>query len=566
MDRFLKQTPPPDHRTSCSLPLLLLGITAYFFSLGISLALAAEEDQAAKLKKDVEGNKSKPQRSATPSTHLPSSAEAGSSDASQDPGLGASQTNDTAQSSSRESSSRVGTEDAGAGGSQTKSKAQSYSRESGSSVEPQDPGAGGSQTKSTAQNSSRESGSSVGPQVLPSGAPNVAHDPKTLPAVLRPQTFNEKPRRWLDIILPSGFDWLGSLEIDLGHAAYSFDTAAYPKERFFDFRGRFVFGPIFEYKLNQNYFLRAKAQLVAWVRETYGVYQVNVDDVWAQIGQGDLWDFQLGRFMTWTLYNKGLGFDLYTLDDTGALETPPYESGQFGPDIYEINYIYLRETPGRAAFHFFPTKWSGIEIAGAYGKDGTSNTAGVRTGLLFDFKMLRLTAGGEYRFLEPAQETTAPGPDGNIIRCEKCGFIQRWGFGGGAIFSWKFIEAGLNAARAEQSSYAIKDGTYDKNSSFNTVSLGGYLQIDPGSLVLRRQLIFGLGINRTEVLYENDDFKRHVQWAAYVALPFGQKGAMLKFVFSRADVLTEDNTGDNLNFIERNGRMLAGRLRLFLPF
>jgi hypothetical protein len=89
-------------------------------------------------------------------------------------------------------------------------------------------------------------------------------------------------------------EWTGGLEVDVGYANYSFRTATYPPEEFFDFRGRFVLGPDVRYEFGQDQFFRAKAEFVAWVREQYNLYQVNVDDVYAQIGQYGLWDLQLG--------------------------------------------------------------------------------------------------------------------------------------------------------------------------------------------------------------------------------------------------------------------------------
>jgi len=387
---------------------------------------------------------------------------------------------------------------------------------------------------------------------VPAFAETIPLPPEVTPAIAAPA--------------PLGLSWRGSLETDVGRARYSFDTAAYRKETFNDFRGRFVFGPTWRRDLGDGRFAEVRGEVVTWLRETLGVYQVNADDVWARFGQTDRWDVQIGRFMTWPVYYKGLGFDLYTLDDTGALEVPPFESGQFGPDIYEVNLVFLRETAGRVAAHVYPTPWSGLEVAGVYGKNGTVNTVGGRGAGRIVLPHVRVTAGGEYRVADPAQQSASVSTSGELVVCERCGHTERWGFGGGAALTWRPVEMGVNAARSRQRSWSIKDGTPDKNAAAITQSVGGYVEVDVGTLVMGRALVLGGGVNRTEILFQTDDFKRHVQWAGYLAYPLGRDGAMLKFVLSRADLLTEDNTGDGVQFLARNSRMLSGRVRLFFPF
>jgi len=360
--------------------------------------------------------------------------------------------------------------------------------------------------------------------------------------------------------------WRGGLETDVGYAKYNFDTSTYRPEEFFDFRGRFVLGPDLRYDFaGGDYFVRATAEFVAWIREQYNIYQVNVDDAYAQVGKYGLWDFQIGRFMTWRVYRKGLGFDLFTLEQTGALTIGPFEGGRFGVQIYEVDNIFYRETPGRAAFHLYPTEWSGIELAGQYGKDGTANTAGVRGAGNVHFDFVSVTAGVEYRFFRPAVETSSTAPDGSLITCERCGIVKRYGYGGGAVFTLKPVEAGANAGKAFQASYAIKDGTPDKNAFFQTTSIGGYVQLDVGSLVVNRSLIIGGGLNRTERLYDNGNFERHVQGAAYIAFPLGFNNAMIKLVGSRADALVEE-AGDGVTFLRRDSSMTAARVRLSFNF
>jgi hypothetical protein len=364
---------------------------------------------------------------------------------------------------------------------------------------------------------------------------------------------------------PARLEWHGSMETDVGFAKYSFDTPSENASSFYDFRGRFVLGPTFRYDFANDYFFRTTGQFVAWIREQVGLYQINVDDLYAQVGKSEVWDFMVGRFMPWRVYRKGLGYDLYTLEDTGALENGNIEGAKFGPHVYEVDHIFMRRTPGRASVHVYPTPWSGIEVTGEYGKEGTSNTAGGRAAANVTYDFLSLSAAAEYRFLRPAQETSSLAADGvTKVECKRCGVTERWGFGGGAVVTYKPIEAGLNAALTKQAVYSQKDGERDKNGFAQTTSIGGYLELDVGSLVIGRRLVLGAGGHRTEVLTEVEEFKRHVQGAAYIAYPLGFNNAMVKLVLSQSDLLWEEPSGDI--YILRNSKMIAGRVRVSFNF
>jgi hypothetical protein len=97
----------------------------------------------------------------------------------------------------------------------------------------------------------------------------------------------------------AGLSWAGGGQIDVGYAQYTFESAALNTEEVHDFRGRFVFGPTIVHDLSDDLFLAARGEAVTWVREQFGVYQINVDDVFAQLGQRDSWDLKLGRFRAW---------------------------------------------------------------------------------------------------------------------------------------------------------------------------------------------------------------------------------------------------------------------------
>jgi hypothetical protein len=363
----------------------------------------------------------------------------------------------------------------------------------------------------------------------------------------------------------AGIEWHGGLEVDLGYASYTFENIAFNPEDYYDYRGRFVFGPTVTHKFGDNWFVRARGEAVGWVREDR-VYQINVDDAWGGVGQTGVWDVKAGRFQAWRVYHKGPGFDLYTLEDTGPLKQNPYEGAAFGPHTYEVSYIYLRETPGHLAAHIYPTDFLGFEVIGAYGKEGTANTYGGRVAGVFHIPYLRVSAAGEMRHYRPAQEAGSVDATGARVVCDDCGVLKKKGFGGGLEVTIDPIEIGLNGAQGTTESFAIKDGTFDRGASGKITSLGGYAQVDAGSLIFNRSLILGFGANRTELLLESNDFEQTVQGAGYILYPLGFNAASVKLVVSNAKLTTEQDTGDGVTFIQQNSAMTSGRVRLTFPF
>jgi hypothetical protein len=330
-----------------------------------------------------------------------------------------------------------------------------------------------------------------------------------------------------------------------------------------------VLGPTVEHAFWDDWFVRARGEAVLWVREQFGVYQVNVDDVFAQLGKRSVWDFQLGRFRTWRVYHKGLGFDLFTLEDAGACVQNPCsaDAGTFGPHTYEVNFIYDRETPGHAALHVYPTAWSGLELSAAYGQGGVSNTWGVRAAAMVYFDFLRVMGAAELRQAHPREESSAMDAMGNTVTCDKCGVSQRSGYGGGIELNFAPFEAGFNAALGATDIYTVTTGAFDEGGSNDTRSFGGYAELDVGSFTFDRGLIVGFGLNRTEALAINENFREHTQYAAYIAYPLGFNGAMVKLVLSRSD-LTNLTLVDEMNrvFNESKSAMSSARLRLAYPF
>lgn len=374
--------------------------------------------------------------------------------------------------------------------------------------------------------------------------------------------------------------WHGGLEADTAYATYSFENVAARPQGFYDMRGRFVVGPTVEYRFKSDgtptkWFVAARGELVAWLRETNS-YQINADDVYGQFGYKGLWDLKLGRFRTWRVYHKGAGFDLYTLEDVGACRVSIAVTGScsletggdaFGPHTYEVNNIYYREPSGRAALHIYPTPWSGIELTGTLGNNGVANTLGGRAAALVHFDFLRVSLGAEYRSNKPAQEKANMDPtSGQTVTCPNCGVSHSVGFGGGIEVTFKPVEIGLNAAQSSDTFYTIANGTLDSDASTKRTSLGGYAELDVGSLTIDRSLIIGAGLNRTEVVDKVDNFEQHYQEAAYIQFPLGFNAAALKLVASQATLDIQSANGDGTAQQLPRSTTRAVRLRFSYPF
>jgi hypothetical protein len=371
-------------------------------------------------------------------------------------------------------------------------------------------------------------------------------------------------------------EWHGGLEADAGYAGYEFENDAPRPQGFYDMRGRFVVGPTVEYRFRgTDWFLAARGELVAWLRET-NTYQINADDVYAQFGLKGWWDFKLGRFRTWRVYHKGNGFDLYTIEDVGACRVSIAVTGScsletgsdaFGPHTYEVSHIYHREPAGRAALHVYPTEWSGIELAGTMGNNGVTNVLGGRGAAVVHFDFLRVSAAGEYRSTSPAQEKTSMDPvSGASVDCPNCGVSHSYGFGGSLEVTLKPIEAGLSGAQSHETTYTATNGTLDNDASATRTSLGGYAEFDVGHLAFQRSLVLGFGLNRTEVVDKVDNFEQHYQGAAYVVFPLGFNAASLKLVVSQATLDVESVNPDGTVSLLPKSTTRAARLRLTYPF
>jgi hypothetical protein len=378
--------------------------------------------------------------------------------------------------------------------------------------------------------------------------PSMAHA-----AVLDPSATGYPVERELSDMK---LEFHGNSETDVGFAKYTFSSTNNNPEEFFDFRGRFVLGADLDYSLGGDYFFGSRGQFVLWIREQSQQYQVNADDVYIQIGDKKVWDFLIGRFMTWRVYRKGLGYDIYTLEDTGGLVNNldlSVTANSFGPHIYEVDEIFLRNIQGRAAFHLYPSSWSGIEVVGEYGRSGTANSIGTRAAGRMELGPLSLAAAAEAKHAQPAVDN--PG-------CETCGIINSSGYGGGVVLDLRPLQLGANGAIEHSSIYSQTMGVIDKTASGNRTSFGGYVELDPGRWLMSRSLIIGAGVNQTVTLGQAGDRNLHVQSAAYVAYPLGFDDGIVKLVFSKADLTIRPRN----NVEERMNHMYAARLRVAFYF
>jgi len=384
----------------------------------------------------------------------------------------------------------------------------------------------------------------------------------------------------------SGGRMHGQVELDVGYAQYKYpEHPDRPKETLNDIRGRFVLGPTFHHDFaGGDYFLNVVAQFVAWVQEQANQYQINADDVYVQVG-GAKWDFQVGRFMTWRVYHKGLGFDLYTLEDNGASRSFPISNGTFAVHTYEADYIFLRNSPyvggevaGRAALHYYPADILGFELAAAYGLADSrgSDTLGARLATDLQWEFLQLSAAAEYR----RQVQTGPPvtvqdmgtPMERSVECTDCSSSRNYGAGGGLRLSFSPVSLGGNFAigydrKSQLTGDAEGNAKLDLKATGRRMSFGGYLELDLGSWLWSRSLILGVGANRTELVLENKNKEFHVQSAAYLALPIGINNAMLKLVLSQAQADLYDATDpEGTAYIDQHPNSLALRLRFSSNF
>ncbi len=370
----------------------------------------------------------------------------------------------------------------------------------------------------------------------------------------------------------------GSLENDIGFARYEAEDESLTDDTLFDHRGRFVVGPRVHLDLPSDFFFEATGQLVAWIKNNEGNPLIAADDAWGKFGKMRLWDVQVGRFEAWRVFQKfpvrshdlgpefhsrGIGesagaFDLFTLEDTGALFQPPVSSRAYYADMYEVSYILLREEAGSVAFHYFPSSEAGFELHLKYGEQAQQNKYGGRFAAVGrPLRELMLSAGAEWRTSRTGSPARSPDPTrpGEFRECDDCGRADQYGAGGGAVLAAGPFELSASLAYGKESGYRAVDGGRDNELTRETMSVGGYAQ-----LTLAGSLNLGGAAFLTQRLDRADNFQTHVQAAGYLFYPIA-RDLSLKLVVTYAT--GEDDRLENRDAIPPpHNSFLGARLRL----
>lgn len=351
-------------------------------------------------------------------------------------------------------------------------------------------------------------------------------------------------------------DWAGSLEVDIGLANYEAEDEAEVDDQLYDYRGRFVIGPLVKLGLGSDLFFAATGQVVTWVKNNEDRPLLNADDVWGMFGgvAADgrrLWDVQIGRFEAMPVYFKsgvidhdpsplwGQGettgaFDLFTLEDQGALCRPPLANQEYCVDIYEVNHILLRDEVGSVAFHWFPIDGLAFELHGKYGQVISTNHLGGRAALVYaPTSWLQVSGAAEMRLERNGSPPKQTDPTtGAITECTDCGRRDNQGAGGGIVLK----VPGLGklkpelAANAAYSTRDFWDGNAEliANNSPAITSFGGYAQIGYGDFLV------GAAGNNTEAETPDGSSESHLQVAAYTRYAL-QESLSLKLVLTYAE-------------------------------
>lgn len=386
----------------------------------------------------------------------------------------------------------------------------------------------------------------------------------------------ELPSRWLE--------WHGNAQVDVAFLDYRFTDSSIPHEQLYDLRGRFVMGPTLYHAFRDGYFVRARAEFVAWLREINDSYQVNVDDAFVQGGKVGLWDVKVGRFFSWRVYHRGPGFDLFTSEDLGACvdgNCAAQDPSDYAPRMYDVSNVYFRDTPGRLAFHYYPTASSGIEALVQYGSmagssanttsSGSvttfSNSLGARLAGIFGLPLFRASAALELRHIEPTTDQVQAAEGGGTIPCPACGTSSDVGLGGGVELTPRELglELALNVGYSLRSAYLASESRMDEATSGEILTLGGYAQFDWGKYLWGQSLVFGLGYNYTQNAQKNRDYGQQGQLAAYLLWPLDFfQGAAVKFVYSNMHYTFESDDGRDV--LQSASDSNAFRLRFSLNY
>jgi len=261
-------------------------------------------------------------------------------------------------------------------------------------------------------------------------------------------------------------------------------------------------------------FAEARAQFVAMENEyTKSQYEPHTQDAFLRVGTRT-WDLQVGRFLGWEPYYRGIGFDRYSAEEAGALG---------GPAMHRLEVAAgYSDEPGQVAAHWYPTDWAAFELAGVYGQQAEQNKRGVRPVLALR-RYGFLLMGGYERFTETPQQ------DNNKAEQTTQGFMGR------LQYTWNGLTVGANAAQVAIDSTQI-DGEVDANKTLDGKTFGGFLEANVWNTVL------GAGYHFTQDDLKKGDHDKHHQ--AFVAAQYNLpiQGLSVKGVlgFSRAQLEDAD--------------------------
>ncbi len=340
----------------------------------------------------------------------------------------------------------------------------------------------------------------------------------------------------------SGYGW-----IDTGYEHIHRGDPTEPSEKYMVQQGRVVLRVTPTWS-DGSWFVQGQAELVASQDQSQPQpISANADDVWIKFGKWNTFDVQVGRFEAWEIYHFGMGLDLYTLERQGATDQNAYPY----PAIYGLTYAFYRpESLGEAAVHFYATNNLRFELGGRYGNETSYNTYGGRPVAVLDYGWIKVKAGAEYL-------DSTPLADG--AQEEK----KESGYGGALQFVIDpIVEFGVNAAVGNVD-HTKNDGTHDARGSYETYSLGAFLNFQPV-----KRFIVGGGINYTYLvdqqydskLSRNEDFDQTQLFGAVQYRLWNQ--LFIKAVGGYALANFNPNEG---SLVYAN-QMVSGRLRLQFLF
>lgn len=351
-----------------------------------------------------------------------------------------------------------------------------------------------------------------------------------------------------------GFTLSGDMWVDTGYEFLERGLEGDKDITFWLQQGRFMLRAEAVGMYNQ-FFVKARGEILAHVNEIYGAQLIDTDDAWGQVGIFDKFDVQIGRMEFWEVYHKGRGLERDTLEDLGANYQDDPDT--YKTDIYEVNYCFYRQDGlGQAAIHWYPAKILRFELGACFGNELKFNAIGVRPAGILDLGYLKIKMAAEYRKRQNERE----GANDEDIKRGFGGSIQ--GFINGRAFGFLGpLAVGINGA------YGIVDiidpfDKVDEKGSIDTLSMGAFADLGLGSAVLAGGGNYTLRHDRqwNNETDENGRFD-HLQIFASIEHPLVVPEAIIKLVvaYAKAEL---DPSFDN-SFVNK---MYSIRLRFFYEF